>query len=601
MAQVKVSDYMADFLAAAGVTDVFLITGGGAMHMNDSFGKHAQLRCTFFHHEQACAIAADSYYRLCNRLPVVNVTSGPGGTNAITGVYGAWVDSIGMLVISGQVKWETVVRSTGLPLRQLGDQELDIVRLVEPVTKYAVMVTDPQAIRYHLERALHLATTGRPGPVWLDIPLNVQGAFVDPDSLQGYSPAQTSPAFETDLDSACAEILRRIEKAERPVILAGTGVWLCGHHDVFLRLLDKLRIPVTTAWNSNDLVPDDNPWYCGRPGTVGDRPGNFTVQNADFLLVLGSRLNIRMVSYNWKAFARGAFKAIVDIDAIELKKPTVKPDLPVHADVKDVMQKLLQMEYRPSPRHEKWLDWCKVRRRRYPVVLPEYWKSSAVNNYCFVQTLFEELEENDVVVTGNGSACVVTFQAAIVKKGQRIYHNSGCATMGWDLPAAIGASLARGARKTVCIAGDGSIQMNLQELQTIVGNKLPIKLFLLNNNGYLSQKQTQQNFFNGRILGSDPKSGVTFPSFSKLAPAYGFPYRSCRTHPEMRDRIRATLDGDGPQFCEVFLDLEQVFAPKLASRQMPDGRIISPAPEDMAPFLPREELEENMLIPLIES
>ena len=601
MAQVKVSDYMADFLAAAGVTDVFLITGGGAMHMNDSFGKHPQLRCTFFHHEQACSIAADSYFRLSNRLPVVNVTSGPGGTNAITGVYGAWVDSMAMLVISGQVKWETVVRSTDLPLRQLGDQELDIVPLVKPITKYAEMVTDPQSIRYHLERALHTATSGRPGPVWLDVPLNVQGALVDLESLPRYKPENTSPVFETDLDSACAEILRRIEAAERPVILAGTGVWLSGRHDEFLRLLDKLRIPVTTAWNSNDLVADDNPWYCGRPGTVGDRPGNFTVQNADFLLVLGCRLNIRMVSYNWKAFARAAFKAVVDIDATELKKPTVKPDLPVHADVRDVMRKLLQLDYKPSSRHPKWLEWCKERRRRYPVVLPEYWKSSAVNNYCFVQTLFEELEENDVVVTGNGSACVITFQAAIVKKGQRIYHNSGCATMGWDLPGAIGAALVRRGKRVICIAGDGSIQMNLQELQTVVGNKLPIKLFLLNNNGYLSMKQTQQNFFSGRILGSDPQSGVTFPDFSKLAPAYGFPYRSCRTHAELRERIRATLDGDGPQFCEMFLDLGQVFAPKLASRQLPDGRIISPAPEDMAPFLPREELAENMLVPLLDA
>lgn len=601
MPQMKLSDYVADFLAAAGVTDAFMITGGGAMHLNDSLGKHPGIQCTFFHHEQSCAIAADSYYRLSNRLPVVNVTSGPGGTNAITGVYGAWVDSIGMIVISGQVKWETLVRSTDLPLRQLGDQELDIVPVVKPITKYAEMVTDPQSIRYHLERALYLAINGRPGPVWLDIPLNVQGAQIDPDTLEGYAPPEADLVYETDLDSACAEILRRIEKAERPVILAGTGVWLSGRHDQFLRLLDKLQIPVTTAWNSNDLVSDDNPWYCGRPGTIGDRPGNFTVQNADFLLVLGSRLNIRMVSYNWKAFARAAFKVIVDIDAVELKKPTIVPDLPVHADLRDVLPKLLEMNYRPSPEHKAWVEWCQVRRQRYPVVLPEYWERSRVNNYCFVKSLFEELEENDIVVTANGAAAVVTFQAAIIKKGQRMYHNSGCATMGYDLPASIGACVASGGKRIVCIAGDGSLQMNLQELQTIVGNKFPIKLFVLNNDGYLSMKQTQQNFFNGRLYGCDPSSGVTFPDFEKLAFAYGIPYRNSRSHADLREKIRSTLDSQGPQMCELFLDLTQVFAPKLASRQLPDGRMVSPAPEDMFPFLSREELAQNMLIPLLEA
>lgn len=600
MALVKVSDYIVERLVASGIHDVFMITGGGAMHLNDSFGNHPSMNCTFFHHEQSCAIAADSYYRLTNRLPVVNVTTGPGSTNAITGVYGAWVDSIGMIVVSGQVKWETLVRSTGLPLRQLGDQEVDIIRLVESITKYAVVVTDPQTIRYHLERALHLAVTGRPGPVWLDVPMNVQGAFIDADALPGYEPAEDAVTFEADLGIACTEILRRIEAAERPVILAGSGVWLSGRHGEFLKLLEKLQIPVTTAWNSNDLITNDNPWFAGRPGTIGDRPGNFAVQNADFLLVLGCRLNIRMVSYNWGAFARGAFKVIVDIDANELKKPTVRPNMPVHADLRDVLPRLMNMDYTPSPRHRRWVGWCQERRQRYPVVQPEYWSSSAVNNYCFVQTLFEELEENDVIVTADGAAAVVTFQAAVIKKGQRLYHNSGSAPMGYDLPAAIGACIASGGKKIICIAGDGSIQLNLQELQTIVGYGFPIKLFILNNDGYLSIKQTQQNYFNGRFVGCDPKSGLTFPDFSKLAAAYGIPYRACRNHAEMHEAISTTLDSNGPQICEVFLDLKQGFSPKLASRQLADGRIISPALEDMFPFLPREELEQNMFIPLLD-
>ena len=599
MPQVKVSDYIADFVASAGISDVFMITGGGAMHLDDSLGKHSGLRKTFFHHEQACAIAADGYYRVSNRLPLVCVTSGPGGTNTMTGVYGAFVDSMAMLVISGQVKFETTVRSTDVPLRQLGDQELNIVPVVTPITKYAEMVMDPEKIRYHLESALYHATTGRPGPVWLDIPLNVQGAKIDPDTLVGFTPPSVVP-YETDLDAACDEILDRLAKAERPVVLAGTGIWLSGTHGKFLNLLDKLKVPVVTAWNSNDLVPDDNPWYAGRPGTVGDRPGNFAVQNSDFLLVLGSRLNIRMVSYNWNAFARAAFKVIVDIDANELKKPLVRPDLPVHADLRDLVPALLKRDYAPQGRHGGWVEWCRERRRRYPTVLPEYWGSPAVNNYCFVQALTSAMEEGDILVSANGSACVVTMQAAVIKAGQRVFHNSGCATMGFDLPAAIGAWRATDARRIVCVAGDGSIQMNLQELQTVIGYGVPLKLFILNNNGYLSMKQTQANFFNGRVLGCDPESGVSFPDFRKLLTAYGFDYHPCRTHAEMPDAIGATLNGEGAQACELFLDLTQGFAPKLASRQLPDGRIVSPPPEDMAPFLSREELAENMLIPCVE-
>lgn len=599
--KVKVSDYIAQKLADSGITDVFMLTGGGAMHLNDSFGKHQTMRKTFFHHEQSCAFAAESYYRLTNRLPVINVTTGPGGTNVITGVYGAWVDSIGMIVVSGQVKWETVVCSTNLPLRQLGDQEADVIRIVEPITKYAVMITDSQTVRYHLERALYLAVEGRPGPVWLDIPMNVQGAYINPESLEGYDPEEDRRVYETNLDEACDEILHRLGCAERPVILAGSGVWLSGKHQQFIQLVEKLKVPITTAWNSNDLVSDDNPYFVGRPGTVGDRPGNFAVQNADFLLVLGCRLNIRMISYNWDAFARGAFKVVVEIDANELKKPTVKPDLPVHADLRVVLSKLLVMEYTSPDHHYKWLEWCQKRRQHYPVTLPEYWQSSAVNNYCFVQTLFDELIEDDIVVTANGAAAVVTFQAAHIKKGQRLYHNSGSAPMGYDLPAAIGACIASGHKRIICIAGDGSIQLNLQELQTIVGYGFPIKLFILNNNGYLSIKQTQQNYFNGRFVGCDPESGVSFPDFGKLAAAYDIPYHACRTHDEMRQIISATISGDGPQICELFLDLNQGIAPKLASRQLADGRIVSPALEDMFPFLPREELEQNMFIPLLDA
>jgi acetolactate synthase I/II/III large subunit len=557
------------------------------MHLNDAFGRCPNLSYTCCHHEQALAMATESYYRLTNRLAAVNVTTGPGGTNAITGVYRAGTDSIGMLVVSGQVKWETVVRSTNLPLRQLGDQELDIVKVVESITKYAVMVTDPQTIRYHLEKAIHLARTGRPGLCWVDVPMNVQGAKIDPDSLVGYDRSEDAIQFATpDLEAISQKIIARLASAERPVIYAGSGIRLSRTHEEFLQLVDRWQIPVVNAWNAHDLIWNDHPYYIGRPGTIGDRAGNFAVQNADFLLVLGSRLNIRQVSYNWENFARTAYKIIVDIDEAELKKPTIKPDFPVHADLVDLLPHLLKQESALTEKHREWLDWCLVRKDKYPTVLPEYWlNEEAVNPYCFGEALFKELPEDEIVVTGDGTACVTTFQAAYIQKGQRLYTNSGCASMGYDLPAAIGACIGSGRKRIICIAGDGSIQMNLQELQTIAGYRLPIKIFVLNNQGYHSIRQTQKNFFPDNIVGCGLESGVTFPSFEKLAAAYEIPYQLCDRHPTLSDAIRATIEGDGPQICEIVIDLNQAFAPKLSSRRLEDGRMISSPLEDLSPFL----------------
>ena len=598
----KLSDYVAQKVVDHGIRHVFMVTGGGAMHLNHSLGTHKEIECIFNHHEQACAIGAEAYYRLNNRLAVVNVTSGPGGTNAITGVYGAFVDSIGMLVISGQVKWETTVRSTGLPLRQYGDQELDIEELVRPVTKYCVMVTDPQTIRYHLEKAMYLATSGRPGPCWLDIPLNVQGTQIDPETLQGFDPSELDePWKKTDIAAFSLAIIERIQEAKRPVVFAGGGVRLSGQHAAFIALVEKLGIPVVTGWNAHDAIWNAHPNYAGRPGTVGDRSGNFAVQNADLLLILGSRLNIRQVSYNWKTFAREAFKIWVDIDEIELKKPTVTPDMPVHACLSDLLPVLVATAYSgPTLQHTAWLEWCKVRQHRFPIVLPEYWNNDRVNPYCFMQSLFGQLDEGQTVIAANGSACVVSFQTANLKPGQRLWTNSGCATMGYDLPGSIGALKASGGKPIVCLAGDGSIMMNLQELQTIAGNRLPIKIFILNNSGYVSIFQTHRNFFGGVEVGGGPKSGVTFPDFGRLSEAFGLPYRRCGTHEEMAQAITDTLGVDGPAVCEIMLDENLSFAPKLGAKQWPDGRITSPALEDLSPFLSREELRENMIIDLIE-
>ena len=596
--KMKLSDYVAQKLVDMGVEHVFMVTGGGAMHLNHSFGTHKQLDCIFNHHEQACAIGAEAYYRLTNKLPVVNVTSGPGGTNAITGVYGAFVDSVAMLVISGQVKWETTVRSTGLPLRQYGDQELDIEELVRPVTKYCEMVTDPQTIRYQLEKAFYIATSGRPGPVWLDIPLNVQGAQIDPESLTGFDPKELEELWrKTDLIAASAQILEKVQAAKRPVIFVGGGIRLSGEHKAFLKLVDKLQIPVVTGWNAHDVIWNSHPYYAGRPGSVGDRAGNFVTQNADLLLVLGSRLNIRQVSYNWQSFAREAFKIWVDIDEVELQKPSVKADLPVHANLKDLIPILANSSYvGPTKDHCEWMAWAKERIIRFPVVLPEYWNNERVNPYCFMDELFAQLPEEQITVTGNGSACVTSFQTADIKQGQRLWTNSGCATMGYDLPASIGAHKASGGKSIICLAGDGSIMMNLQELQTIAGNGYPIKIFILNNSGYVSIFQTHRNFFNGVEVGGGPKSGVTFPSFEKLSKAFDLPYRKVLNHAGMKEAIEQTLSEKGPCVCEIMIDENVSFAPKLGAKQHPDGRITSPPLEDLSPFLSREVLRENMFI-----
>ena len=605
MTTIKVSDWIAQWLADHGIADVFMLTGGGAMHLNHSLGTHPALSTTFCHHEQALAMAAEAYARLTHRPAVVNVTSGPGGTNAITGVYGAYVDSIAMLVISGQVKRETTVRHTGLALRQYGDQELDIEPIVRPITKFAAMVNDPLSIRYYLEKALYLATSGRPGPVWLDIPLDVQAAKVDPaDFLPGFDPAELDEPWQaTDVQATARDTLDRIAAARRPVVFAGAGVRMSGAHGHFLRLIERLGVPVVTGWNAHDALWTDHPLNCGKPGTVGDRGGNMVVQSADLLLVLGSRLNIRQVSYNWASFAREAYKIWVDIDPLELSKPNVRPDLPVVADLARLLPALADAPYAgPGRAHDEWLAWAQERVRRFPVVLPEYRAhGSQVHPYVALDALFDALADDDVIVTGNGSACVVGFQVARIRKGQRLWTNSGSATMGYDLPAAIGVCAARKeSQRVICITGDGSIMMNLQELQTIAGMGLPVKIFLLNNSGYVSIFQTHRNFFAGVEVGGGPKSNVTFPQFSRVAEAFGIAYSSARTHDDLPGAIAAALATDGPAICEFFIDENVSFAPKLGAKAHPDGRITSPALEDLSPFLPRDVLQENMLIPLAE-
>lgn len=593
--KIKVAQYIADFFVKNGIQDLFTVTGGGAMHLNDAFGHNEDIKCIYNHHEQACSIAAEAYTRLTGKLAGVCVTSGPGGTNAITGVLGGWLDSIPMFIVSGQVKRETTLWSTDVPLRQLGDQEFDIISSVSNMTKYAHMVTEPTEIRYHLEKALYLALNGRGGPVWLDIPLDVQAAPIETDELEGFTPENIQEENPVYNPSLTEEILSKIKSAKRPVILAGTGVRLSKGYDEFLAAIDKLQIPVVTAWNSHDVLWDEHPLYCGRPGTIGTRGGNFVVQNSDLLLVLGCRLNIRQISYNYKDFASNAYKIIVDIDSNELKKPTVSPDMPVHANAFDVMKAIASSDYiAEEESHKKWLKWCKDINAKYPATLPSYYdKKNPMNPYAFMTEMFKELKEDEKIICGNGAACVITFQAANIKKGQRLFTNSGCAAMGYGFPAAIGGCIANGDERIICIDGDGSFQMNLQELQTVVYNKLNIKILYLNNSGYHSIRQTQTNLFKPPLVGVCDGTGLSFPEMEKIASAYGLPYIKIDNIEDVSEKIRKVLETEGPVFCEVVVDPTQNFEPKLSSKVLPDGKIVSPPIDDMFPFLDKEEYAQN--------
>lgn len=599
--KIKVAKYIAEFLVAHGIKDCFMVTGGGAMHLNDALGHQEGLHCTFNHHEQACSIAAEGYTRMTGKLAAVCVTSGPGGTNAITGVMGGWLDSIPMFILSGQVKRETTIHvCPELNLRQLGDQEFDIVQSVSNMTKYAVMIMEPKQIAYHLEKALFLALDGRGGPVWLDIPLDVQGAVVETEELVHFDPQAEStgcasgPEKDGKIRETARIIFQKIKEAKAPLILAGTGVRLGGAQKLLLELLDKWKIPVVTAWNANDTVAWDNPYFAGMPGTVGTRPGNFAVQNCDLLLSLGCRLNIRLIGYNRFDFAKNAYKIIVDIDPVELQKPTICPDMSVNADVKELLTALLEETCQPQEHHRPWTAWCRNLLQKYPAVLDSYHKTDGgpMNPYVFMEKLFDKCRDDERIICGNGSACVITFQACKIKQGQRMFTNSGCAAMGYGLPAALGAAVSDNSRRVICIDGDGSVMMNIQELATIVYNRLDIKLILLNNNGYHSIRQTQTNLFKPPFVGIDRESGIGFPDFGKLAAAFGLQYFCADSEEHCDEVLDMALNCQGACICEVMLDPKQNFAPKSSSKVMPDGTITSPSLDDMAPFLDRIEFEQ---------
>lgn len=598
--KIKVSDYIANFLIEKGITQIFTVVGGGAMHLNDSFGHNTNLHSMYHHHEQGAAIAAEAYARINNKMAVLCVTSGPGAVNALNGVVGAYQDSIPMLVLSGQTKSTMTVKYSGLKLRTLGNQEFDIVSALDNMVKYSEMIMSPSKIRYCLEKAYKIAIGGRPGPCWLDIPLDIQGAYVDTNELEPYND-NVQEYIQSNFSDIENILVEKLTNSKRPVIYAGNGIRLAGAVDKLHDVAEKYNIPVVTCWDSIDLMADTDRLYCGRGGTMGNRAGNFAVQNSDLLICVGSRLNIYQVGYNVKTWAREAYTVVVDIDSEELKKPTIRVDLPVCADAGDFLDMMLNLNavYKVS---EDWCNQCNKWKIKYPVLLPKYYKKDGlVNPYVFMGELGKQIGSNAVTVVSNGSACVVGSQSYYIKKEDRFIMNCGLSSMGYGLPAAIGACVGNDKKMTVCIEGDGSIMMNLQELQTVVTNKLPIKIFVINNNGYHQIRQTQNNIFHNGLVGVGPESGdLGFPDFSKIAIAFGMEYVSIKENFKVIEGIKQVIsDKNIPTLCEVFVDINQKFEPKSATKKLPDGTLVSPPLEDLAPFLSREELEENMYITLI--
>lgn len=592
----RVADFIADYIYKLGIRDVFMVSGGGMMFLSDGIICHPHLKAICNHHEQAAAMAAVSYARLNENLGVACLTTGCGGTNAITGLLGAWQDSTPCMFISGQCKRKETIRNSGLPLRQFGVQEADIVSIVGSLTKYAAMVNDPREIGYYLDKAVYLAKSGRPGPVWLDIPMDVQGAEIEPGMLKRFSPAKemagdkTAPAADE-----IAQVVALLKAARRPVVIAGQGIRLSKAIAQFQAFIETFQVPFVASRLGIDCLPSAHPLFIGRIGNKGDRAGNFAVQNADLVLAIGSRLSVSSTGHEYHTFARAAKIIVVDIDQVEHAKKTVRIDLLIKSDAALFLEALSRSPVKPDT--QAWIGKCGAWKAKWPICLPGYGRKGPVNLYYFIDRLSRQLPPDAVVVSDAGSSFYVCSQALQLKERQRYITSGAQADMGYTLPAAIGASVARSRGEVIGITGDGSLQMNIQELQTVVHYNLPIKLFVWNNDGYLSIRTTQKKFFNGRLIGTDKTSGVSFPDLERIAHAYGIHYVRITDNLETEDRIREVLAYPGSVICEAMCDRDQEIMPSVSSHSRPDGTLVSRPLEDMYPFLEREELKREMIIP----
>lgn len=592
---IKLSDYVIEYIAGLGVKNVFMLPGGGCMHLIDSLGRNKKLKFIANLHEQACAICADAYSQYTGNIGVALVTTGPGGTNTITGVAASWIESIPVLIISGQVKRADLM--TGKGIRQMGPQEVDIVSLVKPITKYAATVMDPQDIRYHLDKAVYYACQGRMGPVWLDLPLDVQGTMIDKNKLKKFvRPKQINK--EKELNNKINRLIKLINQSERPIILAGNGIRLAKGIKQFKKLIERTRIPVLTTWRSLDILPQEHPLYAGRPGSVGQRGANFAQQNADLIICIGARLDVAQVAYNYGNFAKAAKKVIVDIDAHEIAKIPAKIDIRFNIDASEFLDALLTKIKRINSDTKEWVKRCQSWKKKYPVALVKFKQGKKyVNTYVLVDTLSEVLTEDDMIVPGSSGSCSeITMQAFKVKEGQRIFNSPGLGSMGFGLPASIGACIASGRRRTICLVGDGGLQHNIQELELLKRYQLPVKMFVLNNNAYASIRATHQKFFNGRLVACDPSSGLTLPDTLEIVKAYGLGVCRIINHRGLKEKINLVLESSGPVICEVMIDPGLLTQFKVSSEISSDGKIVSKPMEDLWPPLGRKEFNSNMIM-----
>lgn len=594
--RMRVADYIAQFIEHYGVRDVFLLSGGGIMHLTDGLACNKKINVVCFHHEQAAAMALDAYSRVSGNFSVGYFTTGPGATNAITGLAGAWLDSVPCMFISGQVKRREATFNSGIKgIRQIGVQEINIIPIVKSLTKYCAIVNIPEEIRYHLEKSVFLAKNGRPGPVWLDIPLDVQGAYIETENLRGYIPRVRK---SNTPDALFEKLAHYLKESQRPVLLAGQGVRISGAIEQLLKCAGKHNIPIVTSYLGIDIIDSESSNYVGRIGIKGDRAGNFALQNSDLLLVIGSSLPVAEIGYEYDQFARSAKIIVVDIDSTAHKKKTITIDLLFESDAKIFIGKLSQILAKHGIKYtDEWLGQCIFWRTRYPVCLPEYATlKDKVNLYYFVDSLCKKMNSEDIIVTDAGSAFYAGSQAVKIKQGMRYITSGGFATMGFSVPASIGASVAAGNRRVMCITGDGSFQLNIQELQTIVHHNYPIKMFIFNNEGYLSIRTTQCRFFENRLIGEGCTSGVSFPDLQKIAMAYGIPFYRIYNNNELGPVLEKVLTSDSPAICEIMTPRDQEIIPTISSQKREDGSMISKPLEDMYPFLERTEFLSNMII-----
>jgi acetolactate synthase I/II/III large subunit len=612
---IKLSDYLCNVLVSKGIKTAFIITGGGAMHLNDAITRNKLIKSHFLHHEQSLTMAAEGFYRTNNKIALVNVTTGPGAINALNGVFGAFVDSIPMLIISGQVKTSTMLQLKNKNLRQLGDQEVNLYELAKPLVKYIATPTKVDDTIIAFKKALYHLFNGRPGPVWLDIPIDLQSCYIKLKKIEENYKLSAEKKINDyihpnvltnnnlnkgDIKKDIKCIINLINKSKRPLILAGNGVRIANTQDLFLKIINNFKIPAVTGWNAHDLLPGKNKYNCGKPSTVGDRSGNFAISNCDLLIVLGCRLNIRQISYNWENFAKNAKIVMIDIDINEINKNTLRIFKTLHYSLEKFIPLLekASRKFEHNQDHSYFLSWCKNIKKKYPIINNNLTiNHNTINPYILFDQLYSKLNKNDQVVLGNGTACVVGLQCADVKKGIRVFTNSGSASMGYDLPAAIGSSIANKNKRIICVTGDGSIMMNLQELATINYKKLPIKIFILNNDGYHSIKQTQKNFFPDNLVGTSKNNGIGFPDFIKIGKAFNIKSYKINTLEDLKNIFQTkSFNNNKPVIYVVKINKKQDFQPKLKSKFTNNGKVITPVLHDMWPFLSEKEIKNNLII-----